>query len=111
MPARSMNRTRPPGPEISAGLAAAVLRVSRAQAGAVLDALAHAALVDQPDLSRVQLHALIHTHVREQAADAIPPAERRAVNGRILTWYAEEASRAESALARRNGLSPDVGAP
>ena len=90
-----------PGPEISTGLAAAVLRVSRGQAGAVLDALARAALLDQPDLSRAQFHPLIHAHVREQAAEAVAAAERRAVTGRILAWYAEEASRVESALARR----------
>ena len=46
-----------PGPEVSTGLAAAVLRVSRGQAGAALDALARAALLDQPDLSRGQFHA------------------------------------------------------
>ena len=38
-------------------------------------------------------------------------AERRVVTGRILAWYAEEASRVESALARRDGPSPDVEAP
>ena len=59
-----------PGPEISTGLAAAVLRASRAQAGAVLDVLARAALLDQPDLSRAQFHPLIHAHVREQVAEA-----------------------------------------
>jgi len=97
-----------PGPEISTGLAAAVLRVSRAQAGAVLDALARAALLDQPDLTRAQFHPFIHAHVREQAAEAVAAAERRVVTGRILAWYAEEASRVESTLARRDGPSPDV---
>ena len=99
-----------PGPEISTGLAAAVLRVRRGRAGAVLDALARAALLDQPDLSRGQLHPLVHAHARAQAADSVPAAERRAVTGRILTWYAEEASRAESALAVGGGLRTDTGA-
>ena len=99
-----------PGPEVSTGLAAAVLRVSRGQAGAVLDALARAALLDQPDLSRGQFHALVQAHAREQAAGTVFAAERRAVTGRILTWYAEEASRVESILARADGLGSITGA-
>ena len=99
-----------PGPEVSTGLAAAVLRVSRGQAGAVLDALARAALLDQPDLSRGQFHALVQAHAREQAVGTVFAAERRAVMGRILTWYAEEASRVESILARADGLGSITGA-
>ncbi|MGA2831237.1 MAG: hypothetical protein ABSF03_34590, partial [Streptosporangiaceae bacterium] len=83
-----------PGPEVSPALAAAILRAGRAHAGAVLDTLAAAGLADQPDLSRCQFHPLIQAYAREHAEQAFPPAERRAVTGRILAWYAEEATAA-----------------
>jgi hypothetical protein len=95
-----------PGPEISAGLAAAVLEVNPDQAGSLLDTLTDAALLEQPGPSYRQFHALVQAHAREQAAATTSAGERRAVMGRILTWYAEELARVE---ADDRGTAQDSG--
>ena len=100
-----------PGPEISTGLAAAVLRVSRAQAGAVLDALARAALLDQPDLSRASftLSSMPTCENRPPKRWPLPSAGWSPAGSSRGT--PRRRSRVESALARRDGPSPDVEAP
>ncbi len=77
-----------PGPEVSTHLAASALDVSPEAAHQILDDLAGTGLLERGEPGHWHFHDLTQTHVREQASQIITGAERRAVTGRMLGWYA-----------------------
>ncbi|RJQ82561.1 hypothetical protein D5S17_01955 [Pseudonocardiaceae bacterium YIM PH 21723] len=79
-----------PGPEISPGLAAAVLRLPGNEATAVLDHLVDAGLLAERGADRYGFHELIRLHARGCAEREEPEAERQAVRRRILGYLARD---------------------
>ena len=88
-----------PGPEISTGLAAAVLDTSTAQSQVLLDELSSTGLLERAGDGWWQFHDLAQLHAFEQARRASTGTGRRAVTGRMLTWYAVAAIIAHTGLA------------
>ena len=88
-----------PGPEISAELAAAVLDTSAAQTQALLGQVASAGLLERAGQGWWRFHDLAQRHAVEQAGRTSTGAGRRAVTGRMLTWYAVAAILAHPGLA------------
>ncbi|MFD7730605.1 BTAD domain-containing putative transcriptional regulator [Kitasatospora phosalacinea] len=77
-------------PDYSAPLLAAVLQITPAQAGAALDRLVEAALLDEPRPDRYSPHDLVRDYARELVAD---PGERIRHVRTALGWYLSLASR------------------
>ena len=95
-----------PGPEISTGLAAAVLDTSLAQTGKLLGELARAGLLECAGGSWWRFCDLAQLHAFEQAGQPGTGAGRRAVTSRMLTWYACAAITAHADLDSRGGAPP-----
>ena len=101
-----------PGPDFTAGLAAAALDANRAEARAVLARLATACLAEPAGQGRYRFHDLIRTHARDLARQQEPAEGRRAVLARIAGWYLCNCAEAERLLQRyRHGLRRDAAPP
>lgn len=101
-----------PGPDFTAGQAAAALDASRAQARALLGRLATACLAEPTGRGRYRFHDLIRAHARDLAAQREPAPERSAVLARIAGWYLCNCAEAERLLqAYRHGLRRDAAPP
>jgi tetratricopeptide (TPR) repeat protein len=101
-----------PGPDFTAGLAAAVLVASRAEARALLARLATACLAEPAGQGRYRFHDLIRAHARDLAGQLEPEPDRRAVLARIAGWYLCNCAEAERLLQRyRHGLRRDAAPP
>ncbi|MFC8718398.1 BTAD domain-containing putative transcriptional regulator, partial [Kitasatospora sp. NPDC057198] len=85
-------------PDYSAPLLAAVLRITPAQAGAALDRLVEAALLDEPRPDRYAPHDLVRDYARELVPD---PAERTRYVRAALGWYQSVVVRTAAALDPR----------
>ena len=101
-----------PGPDFTAGLAAAALDAGRAEARAVLARLATACLAEPAGQGRYRFHDLIRAHARDLAGQQEPAEGRRAVLARIAGWYLCNCAEAERLLQRyRHGLRRDAAPP
>jgi tetratricopeptide (TPR) repeat protein len=101
-----------PGPDFTAGLAAAVLDASRAEARALLARLATACLAEPAGQGRYRFHDLIRAHARDLAGQLEPEPDRRAVLARIAGWYLCNCAEAERLLQPyRHGLRRDAAPP
>ena len=101
-----------PGPDFTAGLAAAALDANRAEARAVLARLATACLAEPAGQGRYRFHDLIRAHARDLAGNQEPAEGRRAVLARIAGWYLCNCAEAERLLQRyRHGLRRDAAPP
>lgn len=101
-----------PGPDFTAGLAAAALDADRAEARAVLARLATACLAEPAGQGRYRFHDLIRAHARDLAGQMEPAEGRRAVLARIAGWYLCNCAEAERLLQRyRHGLRRDAAPP
>jgi tetratricopeptide (TPR) repeat protein len=101
-----------PGPDFTAGLAAAALNAGRAEARAVLARLATACLAEPAGQGRYRFHDLIRAHARDLAGQQEPAAGRRAVLARIAGWYLCNCAEAERLLQQyRHGLRRDAAPP
>jgi tetratricopeptide (TPR) repeat protein len=101
-----------PGPDFTAGLAAAALDAGRAEARAVLARLATACLAEPAGQGRYRFHDLIREHARDLAGRQEPAEGRRAVLARIAGWYLCNCAEAERLLQRyRHGLRRDAAPP
>jgi hypothetical protein len=80
-----------PSPEISSGLAAALLDTSPSDASQMLAKLAQAGLIEPAASGWWHFHDLIYWHARYQAIRLNSGPDRRAATRRMLTWYARAA--------------------
>ena len=78
-----------PGPDFSAGLAAAVLD-DEEHAQQLLDALADTSLLTEGPEDRYHMHDLARLHAREQAGGGSSGGERYAAIARGVAWYLRE---------------------
>lgn len=101
-----------PGPDFTAGLAAAALDAGRADARAVLARLATACLAEPTGQGRYRFHDLIRAHARDLARQQEPAEGRRTVLARIAGWYLCNCAEAERLLQQyRHGLRRDAAPP
>jgi tetratricopeptide (TPR) repeat protein len=101
-----------PGPDFTAGLAAAALDASRAEARALLARLATACLAEPAGQGRYRFHDLIRAHARDLAGQQEPGPGRSAVLARIAGWYLCNCAEAERLLQPyRHGLRRDAAPP
>ncbi|MEV6892403.1 BTAD domain-containing putative transcriptional regulator [Kribbella sp. NPDC051137] len=82
-----------PGDEFGAGVAAALLGTSTAEAGRTLQELADASLLIRTDVERYRFHDLVREYAEDQA-----PADRAAAVARMLDWYQFSAVAAEALI-------------
>jgi DNA-binding SARP family transcriptional activator/Tfp pilus assembly protein PilF len=83
-----------PGPDLDRYAAAALADLPARQAGAQLDVLARAHLVQVNAAGRYSQHDLLHDYSRELAADQQDHAGRRAAVTRLLDYYLQAAAAA-----------------
>jgi tetratricopeptide (TPR) repeat protein len=101
-----------PGPDFTAGLAAAALDASRAEARALLGRLATACLAEPTGQGRYRFHDLIRAHSLALAGQREPAPDRSAVLARIAGWYLCNCAEAERLLQQyRHGLRRDAAPP
>jgi tetratricopeptide (TPR) repeat protein len=94
-----------PGPEFSAGAAAALLGAGRSTAVRHLRALADVHLLRETSHGRFRLHDLLHAYAAERTAAEETRQDRTLAVRRILTWYALTADAGRRVLLPS---SPDI---
>lgn len=101
-----------PGPDFTAGLAAAALDTGRAEARMLLGRLATACLAEPAGQGRYRFHDLIRAHARDLAGQREPAPDRTAVLARIAGWYLCNCAESERLLQQyRHGLRRDAAPP
>jgi tetratricopeptide (TPR) repeat protein len=83
-----------PGPDFTAGLAAAAIGTTPGEAVLLLEALASASLLEEIAEDRFRFHDLTRLHAREQASAGKGPP-RRGVTRRAAAWYLASAAAAD----------------
>jgi tetratricopeptide (TPR) repeat protein len=98
-----------PGPDFDAGVAAAVLSTSRAEAEQLVDELLTASLLEEVREDRCRFHDLIRLHALELAQNEESAGDRQLGVRRILDWYLDGATRAGRVVTpHRKGLRRDI---
>jgi DNA-binding SARP family transcriptional activator len=87
-----------PGPDLTAGAAAALAGTSPELAARQLERLAGGHLLEQPAAGRYACHDLLRQYAAERARDTDPPEQRAAATARLLDWYLRSADRAARLL-------------
>jgi tetratricopeptide (TPR) repeat protein len=101
-----------PGPDLGAGLAAAMLDTALAETRRLLGHLTAACLLEEAGQGRYRFRGLIRAHARDQAGQVEPGAARHAVTGRITGFYLYNTAQAERLLQpHRHGLRRDAVPP
>jgi Tetratricopeptide repeat len=83
-----------PGPDFSAGLAAATAGVSLDEVSGLLDALTEASLLEETGEGRFRFHDLVRLHARDRARTGTQQ-ERLAALTRAIGWYLARAVAAD----------------
>lgn len=103
-----------PGPDVTAGAAAALAGVAGSQAGRLLDALAAAHLVEERTAGRYSCHDLLRRYAAERAHVEEAEPERDAALARLYQfylWAADAAVRAVNPVFVRLPLARPVTGP
>jgi DNA-binding SARP family transcriptional activator len=87
-----------PGPDVSAGAAAALADLPGPHATAVLNRLVGAHLVDQPEPGRYVFHDLLRLYAAERAESEDDDAERADASTRLYEWYLDQVAAAARQL-------------
>ncbi|MFB9236533.1 BTAD domain-containing putative transcriptional regulator [Plantactinospora siamensis] len=89
-----------PGPDFTAGTAAALIGATADRAGPLLDELAAAHLVDEHAPGRFSFHDLLRHHARDKAMGGVGggAGEARVALRRLLNWYVHAVDRAAQLL-------------
>ncbi|MFC0431380.1 BTAD domain-containing putative transcriptional regulator [Kutzneria buriramensis] len=87
-----------PGPDVSAESAAVLIEATPHDAAALLDRLAAAHLVDQPEPGRYTCHDLLRHYARERSGEQDSAEERESVLCRLLEHYLRHARAAVGVL-------------
>jgi DNA-binding SARP family transcriptional activator/Tfp pilus assembly protein PilF len=80
-----------PGPEVTAGAAAALTGAPSERSARLLERLAGTHLLDQPALGRYAFHDLLRLYAAERAEREDTDEERDAATSRLLDWYLRSA--------------------
>ena len=91
-----------PGTGLDSGAAAALVGASRPQVEPILEALAHAYLVERRGAHHYRLHDLVHAYAAERALEE-PDAHRREAVRRLLHWYLHSAAQAVRTMMPTGG--------
>ncbi|MET9676221.1 BTAD domain-containing putative transcriptional regulator [Streptomyces sp. NPDC006482] len=93
--------------------AAALLDVTEGRAAAVLDVLADAHLLLNPEPDRYAFHDLLGEYAAQRGEEEETPEDRKAALLRLLTWYVEAVGAASRAATRESQSPPplDEGPP
>lgn len=101
-----------PGPDFTAGLAAAVTDTGLAEARGILNQLATACLAEPAGRGRYRFHGLVRGHARGLAEAQVPERGRREALARIAGWYLCNCAEVERLLQPyRHGLRRDASPP
>ncbi|WP_326557137.1 AfsR/SARP family transcriptional regulator [Micromonospora sp. NBC_01796] len=100
-----------PGTTISAGAAAALLKVDHPHAEAALNTLARAHLVNHDTLGRYRMHDLLRLYATDRSIEDETLEQRRAAIHRILDWYLLTANNAIKLLEPERPPVPDLPDP
>jgi tetratricopeptide (TPR) repeat protein len=87
-----------PGPDFTAGSAAALAGVRAEATGPVLDRLAGAYLVTEDTAGRFSMHDLLRVFARSTCQDTDTPADREAAETRVVSYYADLAESLDSCV-------------
>ncbi|WP_433449192.1 ATP-binding protein [Streptomyces sp. CA-142005] len=99
-----------PGESFDEYVVAALADVPLHSAGAMLEDLLDAHLVQQPTVGRYRLHDLVHQHARRAAGEQDAPADRERALGRVLDYYVHAAAAADAAMPFLSpGRAPSAG--
>jgi DNA-binding SARP family transcriptional activator/Tfp pilus assembly protein PilF len=90
------------GPDAAADVVAALADRPPVEAGAALERLFDAHLVESPSVGRYRLHDLLTLFARERAVAEESTTDRRAAVLRALLWYATTAERAAVVIRERD---------
>jgi tetratricopeptide (TPR) repeat protein len=109
-----------PGPDFTAGSAAALAGTGAGAAGPVLDRLAGVYLVTEDKAGRFGMHDLLRLYARQTCQETDGPADREAAEARLVGYYADLAGlldscvnprlrpAAEQAVERAGGTLPSM---
>jgi tetratricopeptide (TPR) repeat protein len=98
-----------PGPDFGAGVAAAVLSTSKAEAEELVDELLTANLLEEVEEDRCRFHDLIRLHAIELAQNEESTDDRDLGVRRMLDWYLDSATQAGQVVTpHRRGLRRDI---
>jgi len=100
-----------PGTDIDAYAAAALDGTKWAAARRSLDALYDRYLLTEPTRGRYRLHDLIREHARTLAGRHDPGSDRDKATARLLDYYQQAATPADTRLARQTRPGPALVAP
>jgi hypothetical protein len=90
-----------PGPDFTAGSAAALAGSGAEAAGLALDRLAGAHLVTEDAAGRFSMHDLLRLYARGTCQDTDSPADREAVEARLVSYYVGLAGFLDSCVDQR----------
>ena len=105
------------GPEFSVPAASALLAVSPADAGRLLEALTSRHLLQEPQPGRYRFHDLLRLYAAERAEDDEAPADRADALRRVLGWYLQTANATDTVLIPQRlrpprepvpGITPEI---